>query len=312
MSDRLTCAYVTDRGFLPVTCFSIVALAAKSSIDLEIFVVTSDIGAADLEEARAYLASRGISVTFVAVAEADFEGLPRPQSLPRATYGRLLMHKLLPPDRDRVLYLDGDTLVDIDVAPLRTIPLHDAVVGAVIDVGRILVGRREEARSRLDLGPRGDYFNAGVLVIDWSKWRLEQIGERCLAALLETPGRFTQKDQCALNYVCRGRWRPLDLQWNYQPASVVHADRERALFHFLGGRKPWRTGHQRHPMRFVQRYREFYAASPWAAEFRDAQVPYRVKDWVRQGKRLLSPRYWRNRSAYQVIARDAGEASLVG
>lgn len=302
MSNSLTCAYVTDRGFLACTCFSIATLVDNASIPLDIFLVHTGINESDLEAARGYLARIGADVTFVAIPEGELDGLPRPQSLPHSSYGRLLLHKLLPAHTTRVLYLDGDTLVEIDIAPLADMDLEGATVGAVLDVGRVMIGRRKEAQERLELGADGDYFNSGVLLIDWEKWQAERVGERSLAALIETPDRFTQGDQCALNFVCRGAWRPLDLTWNFQPACVIHDDREAALFHFLGGRKPWRSDHIRHPMRFVRRYEELYKGSPWEDDFRAPLLPDALSDGLRVAKRAMSPRYWRNRKAFGKIA----------
>ncbi len=298
MSKSLTCAYVTDRGFLPCTCFSIATLGEHASIPLDIFVVHTGINDVDLADARSYLSRVGANVTFVAIPDGELEGLPRPQSLPHSSYGRLLLHKLLPPQTQRALYLDGDTLVEIDVALLADENLDGATVGAVLDVGRVMIGRRQEAQERLDLGPQGDYFNSGVLLIDWAKWQAERVGEKSLSALIEAPDRFTQGDQCALNFVCRGAWRPLDYKWNFQPVCVIHEPRAEAVFHFLGGRKPWRSDHIRHPMRFVRRYEALYRGSPWETDFTPLVFPDAFGDGLRVAKRALSPRYWSNRQKY--------------
>jgi lipopolysaccharide biosynthesis glycosyltransferase len=119
---------------------------------------------------------------------------------------------------------------------------------------------------------------------------------------LSEPQRFTQRDQCALNYICRGRWSRLELVWNYQPACVLYDDRRDALFHFLGGRKPWQTNHLRHPMRFVKRYQAMYEASPWADEFKAPVLPYAVSEVMRSGKRALSTRHWKDGSLYRKLA----------
>lgn len=310
MSENHTCVYVTDRGFLACSCFSALTLHENATAALDIIILCIDVSGADIVEAREYLEDNGVRATFQSVPSTQFDGLPRPQSLPTATYGRLMMHKYLSQDLERVLYIDGDTLVDIDVAPLFGMPLEGNVIGAVLDMGRVLIGRREEAQERLDLGPSGDYFNAGVMLIDWHRWSDEQIGETCIKALLTEPERFTQKDQCALNFACAGKWKPLELKWNFQPACIVHDDRQNALIHFLGGRKPWRTDHLRHPMRFVTRYEQLYRDSPWAEEFRPTVLPYPVKDAARNFKKFATPRYWKNAPRYRSQA--ARYAKLVG
>ncbi len=313
MSDKLTCVYVSDRGFLPCTSFSIASLVRYASQPLQIIVLYTDTDTAALAKAEGYLARIGAPVTFVTVTTEAFAGLPPPKQLPLATYGRLLMDRLLPADLARVLYIDGDTLVDIDVAPLAQRSLLGKPVGAVLDIGRILVGRREEAQKRLELGPNGDYFNAGVLLIDWPQWRAKSIGEATVRALLAEPQRFVQADQCGLNYTCRGSWAQLDFCWNYQPSSVLYQDRQQAIFHFLGSRKPWVGTQNRHPMRFVQRYEALYADSPWPEQFSKPALPY----WAKAAYRFLhnkgATRYWANRSLYhQTAQRIADEIAAAG
>jgi lipopolysaccharide biosynthesis glycosyltransferase len=305
MSDSLACVYVTDRGFLACTCFSIVTLIRNSSIPLNVFVLFSGDDAAAMREAAAYVrrAADGARVEFIPLAAAVLADLPAPKSLPPTTLGRLVMHKFLPPGLERVLYIDGDTLVDIDVAPLSRLAMGGAVVGAVPDIGRVLVGRREEAQVRLELGPAGAYFNAGVLLIDWPQWVGTSVGETCLRALVADPNRFVQADQCVLNYVCRGRWLELDRIWNYQPASVVYdapsggGGASGSLVHFLGGRKPWKS-RLRHPSRFVRRYDAMFRTSPWASEFAKPPLPYWLVDPVLRFRRLLSVPHWTRRRLY--------------
>jgi lipopolysaccharide biosynthesis glycosyltransferase len=96
----------------------------------------------------------------------------------------------------------------------------------------------------------------------------------------------------------------LDVVWNFQPACVVHDDRARALFHFLGGRKPWVARHNRHPMRFVRRYQELLVDSPWADRTNAPALPFQMKECLRLSSHALSARYWRNRALYRsTIAR---------
>lgn len=298
----LACIYATDRGFLPVTCFSIASLAANASRPVTIIVLTAAIPDADIEEARAWLGARGVAASFVAIPADAFDGLPRPKTLPLASYGRLLMEQLLPTMPHRLLYVDGDTLVDIDVTELAAVDLTGATIGAVLDIGRVLVGRREEARARLGLGPAGEYFNSGVLLIDGSRWRRDRIGARCLEALRSEPDRFVQGDQCALNMVLAGRWKSLPWRWNLQPAAMQFDDRARAIRHFLGGRKPWRGDGVRHSARYVQRYAELFAQSPWAGSAPAPRWPYPVLEAVRVAKDLATPRTWRNRGRYRAEA----------
>ena len=107
----LACVYATDRGFLPVTCFSIASLAANAGEPITITVLSAGISDADIAAAQTWLGTRGVTASFIAIPADAFAGLPRPKALPLSTYGRLVMDRLLPADLRRVLYVDGDTLV---------------------------------------------------------------------------------------------------------------------------------------------------------------------------------------------------------
>ncbi|HUS95738.1 MAG TPA: glycosyltransferase, partial [Hyphomicrobiaceae bacterium] len=121
MTAPLTCIYVTDRTFLACTCFSVRTLIVNATIPLTVHILHTGIDREAIAEAEGYLRpaiGTGTEVVFTEMPPAEFSGLPKPQSLPSSSYGRLLVHKILPDLEGRVLYLDGDTLVDLDVAPL--------------------------------------------------------------------------------------------------------------------------------------------------------------------------------------------------
>ena len=87
---------------------------------------------------------------------------------------RLLVDKLLPDDIDRILYLDGDTLVLGSLESLWK-----------LDMGNRSIGMGPE--STVDAARRGFlgldkqmYCNAGVLLIDLQRWRERKLGEKVL------------------------------------------------------------------------------------------------------------------------------------
>jgi lipopolysaccharide biosynthesis glycosyltransferase len=100
------------------------------------------------------------------------------------------------------------------------------------------------------------YFNAGVLVIDVSRWRSSGLTDKALDYAAAGTEPLPLVDQDALNAVV-DRWHELDYQWNVQqilfwgerrPQSPFGDDlyRQRqdlygaaAVLHFVGGPKPW-------------------------------------------------------------------------
>ena len=84
------------------------------------------------------------------------------------TFYRLLMTELMPRhDVDRIIYLDADILVNMDIADLWFVKLEGKPLAAVPEVdatfGHMIEGKHIITAGRVK---QSDYFNAGVLLLD--------------------------------------------------------------------------------------------------------------------------------------------------
>lgn len=175
-----------------------------------------------------------------------------------ATYWRLFLPNYLP-QLKRVIYLDSDVLVRRDVQELWETDLHGNILGAAREsafppgggIYRALMGR---------VG--GDYFNAGVLLIDLAKWQdCKMVDEvlRWSKRLEQEQEQYKFGDQTPLNRAVAGRWQVLSPTWNFSqwnperlypeaqginkldPNQYVKLFKNPGIVHFLGGEKPWHT-----------------------------------------------------------------------
>lgn len=196
----------------------------------------------------------GRRLHWVPVDRSRFAHLPVVPELPAIVYSRLLIPELLPETVERVVYLDGDTLVRHDLSPLFELPLDGALTAAVRDY---MIDRTDHVWSGIR-GPEADrpYLNAGVLVMDVPGWRRERLGERAVE-YVKSEGALRWQDQDAINAVI-GDWHELEPGWNVQLGSLRRPDLtyfardadggrgaiERltatgAVLHFAGAAKPW-------------------------------------------------------------------------
>jgi lipopolysaccharide biosynthesis glycosyltransferase len=208
------------------------------------------------------------------------QNLPTSRHLLSSVYLRLLMGEVLPPDLSRVIYLDVDLIVESDLAELWREPLGDRIILAVRNYSRSqmrpylpLPGVPPEQR-RL-----GRYFNSGVMLVNLSQWREENIGASVLDYIRKHPGAIRFGDQDGLNAVLFRRWGELDVSWNVQVDKLLHPEqlgegemydeirqRRRELLntpricHFVGGQKPWHSGRMR-PVR--SQFLRYLHASHW-------------------------------------------------
>jgi lipopolysaccharide biosynthesis glycosyltransferase len=163
------------------------------------------------------------------------------------TWTRLWVEEFFPPDVDRVLYLDGDTVVTGDISPLWNVDLGGALLGTVDIPGS------QRGVTHLEMRAEDGYFNAGVLLIDLKQWRETKAVDTVLGYVDAYPERMTRDvDQEALNACFHARRKRLDFKWNVvwsffrQPEALPLAReeveaicREARIIHFNGHPKPW-------------------------------------------------------------------------
>ncbi|MDD6699024.1 MAG: glycosyltransferase family 8 protein [Veillonellaceae bacterium] len=146
-------------------------------------------------------------------------------------------------DVDRILYLDIDVFVQMDLGELYAADLDGALAGVVLDVPQTRE-RDVAVRCYRRLGiDAAHYFNAGVLLLDCAAVRREMdlLGEGLHFLTVHRALLFA--DQDALNALFRGHVRFLDGRCNQQvdlaqplPDGIFDMS---AILHFSGYLKPW-------------------------------------------------------------------------
>lgn len=216
----------------------------------------------------------------------EFTDLNTHMHFSRATFYRLILDTLLP-DRDKVLYIDCDTIVLADVSTLFDVDLGNHALGAVFDyimhhfcqtnVPSIDFTGSLKAKDYLQayVGLGNDwanYFQAGVILFNVKKLRQLNISEIMVSALLEK--RYWFLDQDILNKYFRGDVVFLDPGWNVVncgqeiyaglPDSYVKAlqaaEAAPKLIHYAGYEaKPWNN----HAAKFSEYYFYYLRQSFW-------------------------------------------------
>jgi lipopolysaccharide biosynthesis glycosyltransferase len=180
-----------------------------------------------------------------------------------ATIARLYMDSLIPPSITRLVYLDADTLVVAPMADLFAIDMEGHPVAAVDDCLMAFPHKMLERKRQIGMSAEGRYFNAGVLVFDWTMLRETDLLEKARNLFLADPDRYPFNDQDVLNVVLDGNWAVLDPRWNTQ-TGLVPIISDPAIKHFTGSQKPWKSSWKwmhRDARRF---YRETLRTSAWA------------------------------------------------
>ncbi|WP_367566816.1 glycosyltransferase family 8 protein [Lacrimispora sp.] len=191
---------------------------------------------------------------------------------------RLFIGEVLPPDTDRVLYLDCDTVVLASLKRLWETELDSSILGAVMEP-TIYPSIKEE----IGLLPDEPYFNSGVLLIDMKRWRTEYAGKLLLDFYCSRGGKLFAGDQDTINGALKGKIKPLPPRYNFftnyryyryshltrlspvygkiTKKSFQEAKRRPVILHFMGDERPWKEGNLNH---YRKAYETYLSRTPWA------------------------------------------------
>ncbi|MEO8575720.1 MAG: glycosyltransferase family 8 protein [Gemmatimonadales bacterium] len=188
-----------------------------------------------------------VTVKWLTPNRSDLDGVPLIGGMPITTYDKVMIAELLPHDVAKVIWLDCDMLVLVDLAELWDVPLGESHALAVTDalVGNVSSRFGVTRYAELGLDGSASYFNAGVIVIDPAKWRESRIANSAIAYLKRFRRLVFFWDQEALNVVLAGLWTPIESRWNWSATIDRISDGNGTspmndrIVHFNGNLKPW-------------------------------------------------------------------------
>jgi lipopolysaccharide biosynthesis glycosyltransferase len=237
--------FCADRNVLQglhVAAYSILDHINPDSGVTRIAILSDDLDDEDMRCLHNTLSATKNEFTLVShrVEASQFAKLPRLNGSV-ATYYRLAAAHIL--DVDRFLYLDVDTLCDLDVSLLFGFDMK-ASPAAMVPEAPLSASVDRHVAHVLGNNHDAPYFNAGVILVNVEAWRREMITERAMEYLKNHPARFW--DQSALNVVLHGKVLPLDERYNtianmrknWPLLTGTYGSNDR-LVHFVDYPKPW-------------------------------------------------------------------------
>ena len=113
-----------------------------------------------------------------------------------ATYYRLILADLLP-DINRIIYLDGDTLIYTDLSEMYNLDMGNNIILGFVD---------NSYKKADEFGIKTyKYIVAGVLLINLKKIRKENFTTQFFEFMDKNQDKLTQEDQTVINIVLHGR-----------------------------------------------------------------------------------------------------------
>lgn len=168
-------------------------------------------------------------------------------------FARILLPDLLP-NLDKVLYLDSDILVTIDLKPLFETNIKNYNAGMALNVTK--------DNGALDLYKfKHGYYNSGVILMNLKKCRQDNSPQKMIEFLRKNEEKFDfnkdyyddfspnkkkksywlYPDQDLINIVWDGKIKKLPQKWNNQCiwGESIEDPIAEGIYHYIGSLKPW-------------------------------------------------------------------------
>jgi len=241
--EILSFVYCIDNKFLIQSMTSIISLLDSVNEKINIYIIHSK--NCDFDEySEVILNHKNLNALDIFSFKENNIYFPNIQGshVTEATYYRLFIEKYLPSYVDTVVYLDADTICINN--PIYDLRLE---ISKLINSEYILSARVEipigdsELMKRLNL--TGDYFNAGVMILDLNKWRKVNFKEKLISKMDEIKNLIIHWDQDVLNSVINGKFLKLDKIYNFPSSEISEKNfsEDIKIIHYLGSNKPWLT-----------------------------------------------------------------------
>ena len=217
-----------------------------------------------------------------------------------ASYARLLIPDLVSEETHRLIYLDCDVVCTCSIGDLWVMDL----------CGRPLLAAQETVSGVWSAGARGGIrayrelrlphelplFNAGVMVLDLTRWREQRLAQQAFAYLRAARDYVRWHDQEAINVVLRGNWQALPSRWNFSTFQVASSGATHAtqpalrpsIIHYNSETKPW---HARYNLPFGEVFFEALDRTAWQGWRPVSHALQAQIDFSHRVKKALTKRY---------------------
>lgn len=230
---------------------SIIRFPSQDGYDF--YVMHSDLRNQDQVYIYEEILSEDVMVHFCYVDPEFFSQFPESNRYPKQIYYRIFAASFLPENLDRILYLDGDTLVINPLDSLYYKDLEDNYFFACTHVKKAL---NKLNQYRLGMEKESTYINSGVLLMNLDALREEQDIEEVTKFVKKKKYFLTLPDQDILTALYGEKIGILDtMKYNLSDRmiAIYNAElnhekvdekwvRENAvILHYYGKQKPWNS-----------------------------------------------------------------------
>ena len=311
IQPEVSIVLAADQNYVPIlyTCMQPIVLHTSSEHIYDIYVFHTNIESDSQQPFLTNLQTSNINISFINVLSyLSGYTLDAHGHITTETYYRFLILEILK-EKQKVLYLDCDTIVCDDLAKLYHTDLTNHLIAAAIDpaVSGAFNNRESDffiyAKDVLHMKNPFRYFQAGVLLLNVQKLRQITTVQK-LFSLADTHV-YRLFDQDILNMICYNQVLYFDMKWNLlfdcaftrvkneialAPDEIqkqYHAARKHpSIIHYAGHLKPWQDS----SADFATEFWRIARMTPFYQSLLSSHRVHRFIRFIRKIVRLLIPR----------------------
>ncbi len=214
--ESLNICFITDKHYAKytaVTMYSIIKNTDKN-IKINFYVMHTGLNYRLRNKfIKLKKQNNNVNLIFINLKEQNLKvnNLPeKAEHITKTSYYKFFIADILK-NVDKVLYMDGDIIVDNQIEELFDTDISDVLLGAVEDVGYTYWRNFDK-----NLTLKHKCINSGVMLINCKKWREENLSKKLLETAQEGNKLGTGQDQPVFNVVCKDKIKFLDFKYNVQ------------------------------------------------------------------------------------------------
>ena len=297
---RIPVAFICDRYYVIPTAVAVTSLICNKSPDTHyvVYIITTGLPEEDINRFYEFKTA-GVDIHILAASVEKFKDLQDHPHVTIATYLKFDLPEFLS-DEEKVLYLDGDIIIQKDLNDLFEIDIGGYYAAAVKD----LPLKDNSLKIK-------NYFNSGVMLLNLKLMREHHIS-RALLNTARSAYTLTYQDQDCFNICFEKQVKLLPVVYNYfyglfmqqqkqypmdcinkyfgtQYASYEDIKEKSYILHLVGYDKPWIYSYNV----LIREWDDYFKKSPFKYR-RLKRKSIKLKGYVLSVSSYLFYKYWHN------------------
>lgn len=256
MSDTVNLVFAADNAFLPYTAVTLASVLRnyRGTKPIKVFILLDQwMQQNDIDKFDTLNVLHPYSLEQIVIDADEFKSIRTSDGISVATYYRLRMHEMLPPDVHKVLYLDSDLIIRETIDELFDTLMDGCIFAGVED------SRSRDYIREFGIPKDGSHINAGVMLVNLDLMRNVDFTRLVSEYLEANRYRVTLGDQQIIGELFPHSIKYVPVKWNVhgpmfqpgwvrekvgntnnmEPSEAEAAVNDPAIIHYTLKRKPW-------------------------------------------------------------------------